>query len=217
VGIPWNTFFLLLWEGVKVTVEVAALSGLAALALSVIAGLCRLSKLKTVRAAAQVYIEVFRGLPLLVLLFWVYLALPFAGLSLPKVATAVLAIGLNYGAFGAEIVRSAVQAVPTGQAEAARALNFSPFQRMLYIILPQAALRMMPPMGNLMIELLKATSLIYFITLSDLTYQALILRNNFLDRQMVIFALLLVIYFMLSSCISAAVRLLERKLAAGRL
>lgn len=217
MGIPWNTFFQLLWEGVKVTVEVAALSGLAALALSVIAGLCRLSKFKAVRALVQVYIEVFRGLPLLVLLFWVYLALPFAGLSLPKVATAVLAIGLNYGAFGAEIVRSAVQAVPGGQAEAARALNFRPFQRMLYIILPQAALRMMPPMGNLMIELLKATSLIYFITLSDLTYQALILRNNFLDRQMVIFALLLVIYFLLSSCISAAVRLLERKLAAGRL
>ncbi len=217
MNIPWNTFFPLLWEGVKVTVEVAALSGLAALALSVIAGLCRLSKFKAVRVAAQVYIEVFRGLPLLVLLFWVYLALPFAGLSLPKVATAVLAIGLNYGAFGAEIVRSAVQAVPTGQAEAARALNFSPFQRMLHIILPQAALRMMPPMGNLMIELLKATSLIYFITLSDLTYQALILRNNFLDKQMVIFALLLVIYFLLSSCIAAAVRLLERKLAAGRL
>ncbi len=217
MDIPWNTFFLLLWEGVKVTAEVAALSGLAALALSVVAGLCRVSKRRTVRAAAQVYIEVFRGLPLLVLLFWVYLALPFAGLSLPKVATAVLAIGLNYGAFGAEIVRSAVQAVPTGQAEAARALNFNPLQRMLYIILPQAGLRMMPPMGNLMIELLKATSLIYFITLSDLTYQALILRNNFLDKQMVIFALLLVIYFLLSSCIAAAVRLLERKLAAGRL
>jgi len=198
-------------------VEVAALSGLAALALSVIAGLCRVSKLKAVRVAAQVYIEVFRGLPLLVLLFWVYFALPIAGWSLPKVAAAVLAIALNYGAFGAEIVRSSIQAVPSGQSEAARALNFRPHQRMLYIILPQAALRMLPPMGNLMIELLKATSLIYFITLSDLTYQALILRNNYLDMQIFIFALLLVIYFLLSSCIAAVTRVLERKLAAGRL
>lgn len=216
MDIPWSTFIPLLWEGVKVTVEVAALSGLAAIAISLIVGLCRLSSIAAVRAAAQLYTEVFRGLPLLVLLFWVYFALPFAGVSLPKVASAIVAIGLNYGAFGAEIVRSSVQAVPQGQLEAARALNFSPYQRMLYVVLPQAAIRMLPPMGNLMIELLKGTSLIYFITLSDLTYQALILRNNFLDMQVLIFGLLLLAYFGLACCISAVVRLLERKLAAGR-
>lgn len=217
MDIPWGAFFPLMWEGLKVTVEVAVLSALAAIFLSVLAGLMRISKVKTVRIAAQIYIEVFRGLPLLVLLFWVYFSLPIAGIALPKIAAAAIAIGLNYGAFGAEIVRSAVQAVPGGQSEAATALNFTRTQRMIHIILPQAALRMMPPLGNLMIELLKATSLIYFITLSDLTYQALILRNNFLNLELYIFGLLLVVYFILASCISAAVRFLERRLAAGRL
>ncbi|WP_342771460.1 ectoine/hydroxyectoine ABC transporter permease subunit EhuC [Paenibacillus sambharensis] len=217
MDVPWNDFYPLLWEGLKVTVEVAVLSALAALVLSLVIGLCRVSKFKTVRIISQICTEVFRGLPLLVLLFWVYFALPFLGVEFDKVTSAVVAIGLNYGAFGSEIVRSAILAVPNGQSEAARALNFSPLQRMIYIILPQAALRMLPPFGNLMIELIKGTSLIYFITLSDLTYQALILRNNFLSMTPYIFLLLLLIYFVLSSFVSVTVRLLERKLAAGRL
>jgi len=212
---PWNEFVPLLWEGLLVTLEVAIYSA-AAILLSAAGGLCRVSASPAVQWLAKIYIGLFRGIPLLVLLIWVYFALPFAGVELPKVAAAVLAIGLNYGAFGSEIVRSAIQAVPPGQREAAVALNFTPAQRMIHIILPQALVRMLPPFGNLLIELVKATSLIYFITLSDLTYQAMILRNNFLPSTAQIFGLLLVIYFLLSTVISTGVGWLERRLTEGR-
>ncbi|MDG0809126.1 ectoine/hydroxyectoine ABC transporter permease subunit EhuC [Cohnella rhizosphaerae] len=213
---PWMEFVPLLWEGLKVTAEVAFLAAIAALALSGASGLCRVSKYRTVQWAAKTYTELFRGIPLLVLLIWVYFALPFAGLELPKLAAAVLAIGLNYGAFGSEIVRSSIEAVPAGQREAGIALNFTPAQRMLYLILPQALPRMLPPFGNLLIELVKATSLIYFITLSDLTYQAMILRNNFLPWTPHIFGLLLILYFLLSVVITVVVKWLERRLTEGR-
>lgn len=216
MDIPWQNILPMLGQGAIVTVQVTALSAIAALLFSLLLGLARLSRLRLIRMIALVFIELFRGFPLLVLLFWVYFSLPLAGLALPKLGAAVLAIGLNYGAFGAEIVRSAIQAVPKGQWEASTALNLRPVQRMLYVVLPQAGLRMLPPMGNLMIELLKATSLIYFITMSDLTYQALILRNNYLNLELYIFGLLLIVYFLLASVIAFIVRRLERKLAAGR-
>ena len=103
-----------------------------------------------------------------------------------------------------------ILAVPSCQYEAAVALNLTPLQRMRRIIIPQAVARMLPPFGNLMIELLKSTSLVYFITLSDLTYEAMILRNNYLTWTPRIFGLLLVVYFIFSGCITLIVRLLER-------
>ncbi len=213
---PWSEFFPLLWEGMGVTLKVALYSAAAALLLSMAGGLCRVSASRVARFAAIIYIELFRGIPLLVLLIWVYFALPFAGIELPKVTAAVLAIGLNYGAFGSEIVRSAIEAVPAGQREGAIALNFTRLQRMVYIILPQALPRMLPPFGNLLIELLKATSLIYFITLSDLTYQAMILRNNFLPWTPQIFGLLLVLYFVLATVISTGIGWMERRFLERR-
>ncbi|WP_062490806.1 ectoine/hydroxyectoine ABC transporter permease subunit EhuC [Paenibacillus sp. 32O-W] len=212
----WSALFPLLLEGLEITLQVAALSAVVSLAIAVAAGLCRLSKWAVVRGAATVYVEFFRGVSLLVLMFWIYFALPFVGINLPKLAAAVLAIGLNYGAYGSEIVRSSILAVPKGQWEAAIALNMSPMQRMWRIVFPQAFIRMLPPLGNLLIELIKATSLVYFITLSDLTYQAMILRNNFLTWTPQIFGLLLVIYFVLSCCVSLIVRFAERRLAAWR-
>lgn len=213
---PWFEFYPLLWAGLQVTFEVALYSAVAALLLSFGGGLCRVVPIAFVRIGAGIYIELFRGIPLLVLLIWIYFALPFAGIVLPKLPAAVLAIGLNYGAFGAEIVRSAIQAVPHGQREAAIALNFKPLDRMVGVILPQALLRMLPPFGNLLVELVKATSLIYFIALSDLTYQAMILRNNFLPWTPYIFGLLLILYFLLSTIITWGTGWLERKLSEGR-
>lgn len=213
---PWSEFVPLLSEGIGVTVRIALYSAAAALLLSAAGGLCRVSASRTARLLSKGYIEIFRGIPLLVLLIWVYFALPFAGLELPKTAAAVLAIGLNYGAFGAEIVRGAIEAVPAGQREAAIALNFNRRQRMAHVMLPQALPRMLPPFGNLLVELVKATSLIYFITLSDLTYQAMILRNNFLPWTPEIFGLLLVLYFLLSAVVSAGIGWMERRLSERR-
>lgn len=205
-----------LTQGALVTIRITLLSGAVAMIFALLSGLGRLSSLKTVRLVAGGYIELFRAAPLLVLLFWVYFALPIAGLELSKTWSAVLAIGLNIGAYGGEIVRSSVQAIPKGQYEASIALNLSPYTRMRAVVLPQAIARMLPPMGNLWIEMLKSTSLVYFITTADLTYEAMILRNNYYTDTPIIFGLLLLIYYLLSSCISVPVKWLERKLTGWR-
>lgn len=216
MNMPLLEWLPLLLDGTLITVKVALLSAIVSLLLAVSAGLGSLSRYTVVRGFAKAYVELFRACSLLVLLFWVYFSLPFLQIELPKLAAAVLAIGLNLGAYGAEIVRSSVAAVSKGQHEAGMALNLSGNKRMVRIILPQAAARMIPPFGNLMIELLKATSLVYFITLSDLTFEAMILRNNYYIWTPYIFGLLLLIYFGLSSCISVTFRLLERKLTVWR-
>ncbi|MFF2887377.1 ectoine/hydroxyectoine ABC transporter permease subunit EhuC [Paenibacillus sp. NPDC057967] len=205
-----------LGQGAWVTIKITLLSGVVATLFALMSGLGRLSPLKPIRWLAGGYIELFRAASLLVLLFWVYFALPIAGLELSKTWSAVLAIGLNIGAYGGEIVRSAIQAIPKGQYEASIALNLSPLTRMRAVILPQAIARMLPPMGNLWIEMLKSTSLVYFITMADLTYEAMVLRNNYYTDTPLIFGLLLLIYYGLASCIAVPVKWLERKLTAWR-
>ncbi|WP_168122613.1 ectoine/hydroxyectoine ABC transporter permease subunit EhuC [Paenibacillus sp. HB172176] len=211
--IHWLPF---LRDGAIVTIRITLMAGVVAMLLSVLSGIGRLSTVPPIRWLASTYIEFFRASSLLVLLFWVYFALPIAGLELTKTWSAVLAIGLNIGAYGGEIVRSAVLAVPNGQYEASTALNLKPMQRFFRIVLPQAFIRMLPPMGNLWIEMLKSTSLVFFITMADLTYEAMILRNNYYNDTPLIFGLLLVIYYLLSSCVSFTVRLLERKFSVWR-
>ena len=212
----WSKLFPLLLEGTKVTVQVAALSAVAAIIISAAAGLCLVSKFALLRIAARIYVDLFRSSSLLVLLFWIYFALPFAGVELNKMAAAVLAIGLNCGAYGAEIVRGSISAISKGQYEASVALNLTPRQTLWKVVIPQAFVRMLPPLGNLLIELIKSTSLVYFITLSDLTYEAMILRNNYYTWTPQIFLLLLIIYFILSAIVTAVIRLLERRFAVWR-
>lgn len=213
----WVDFVPDLLQGLETTILVAVLSIILAAFTSFAAGLGRLSKFRWVRVPVAIYVEIFRGTSLLVQLFWLYYALPFAGIELPKLAAAVLAVGLNYGAYGSEIVRSSVLAVPKGQWEAALALNMTPLQRLANIIMPQAVIRMIPPFGNLLIELIKSTSLVYFITMADLTYQAMILRNNNIAWTTEILVLLLLMYLVISLSMSAGIRLLEKKMSAGRL
>ena len=135
-------------------------------------GLMRLSKNYVIQGIATVYIEFFRGTSLLVQLFWVYYVLPFFGLSLEAFVAGVVALGMNFGAYGAEIVRAGIIAVPKGQWEAARALNFSPAKRIKRIIIPQIFPIILPPAANLTVELLKATALVALVTVVDLTFEA---------------------------------------------
>jgi len=213
---PIGQWLPFLADGAIVTLRITLLAGLLSLVLSALSGIGRLSSWAPIRWMSGLYIEFFRASSLLVLLFWVYFALPMTGLELSKTWSAVLAIGLNIGAYGGEIVRSSILAVPRGQYEAAIALNLHPSARFMRIVLPQALVRMLPPLGNLSIEMLKSTSLVYFITMADLTYEAMILRNNYYEFTPIIFGLLLLIYYLMSSCISWSVRLLERKLAGWR-
>lgn len=158
--------------GTVTTIKVFICSLALYIIISMIFGLMRLSKNLLVQGLATVYIEFFRGTSLLVQLFWAYYVLPFFGLSLEAFAAGVLTLGMNFGAYGAEVVRAGILAVPKGQWEAAHALNFSPAKRIRRIIIPQIFPIILPPASNLTVELLKATSLVALVTVVDLTFEA---------------------------------------------
>jgi polar amino acid transport system permease protein len=205
----------LLLRGAVVTVQVTVLAALLSIAVALAAGLGRLSSNRAARWASGIYIEIFRGTSGLVQMFWLFFALPMFGISFTPISAGVLALGLNVGSYGAEVVRGAVQAVPRGQTEAAIALNMTPRQRLRRVILPQAVPAMLPPFGNLMIELLKGTALVSLITISDLTFRAQQLRA-LTGRTTQIFTVVLVMYFVMAYAITLAVRWLERRAAIGR-
>jgi len=204
-----------LLDGLGITLALAAGGAGVALVAAVVAGLGRLSRSVWLRAMATSYVEIFRGTSALVQLFWFYFALPLFGIDLGAMTAGILVLGLNAGSYGAEVVRGAVEAVPRGQREVALALGFSHRQTLWRIIFPQAALAMLPPAGNLAIELIKNTSLASMITLSELTFQGQLLRSANL-RTGEIFGLILVLYFLLARGVSFAVGRLEGRLARGR-
>ena len=205
----------LLKEGLLVTVSLTFFSAILALVLGFGCGLARMSKSKIIRFIAGTYVELFRGTSLLVQLFFIYFVLPMFGLRMSAMVAAVLAIGLNFGAYTSEVVRSAVQAIDVGQREASVALNMTRQQMMRRIIIPQAFIRMIPNLGNQLIELFKSTSLVSLITLTDLTYQANVLNGSTLETTK-IYTLLLLIYFVLAWPLTKGMNVLERKLTEGR-
>ena len=158
--------------GTVTTLKVLVCATILYVIISVIFGLMRVSNNSVIQGVATIYIEFFRGTSLLVQLFWFYYVLPFFGISLEAFTAGVVAIGMNFGAYGAEIVRGGILAVPKGQWEGARALNFSPFKRMKNIIIPQIFPIILPPAANLTVELLKATALVALVTVVDLTFEA---------------------------------------------
>jgi polar amino acid transport system permease protein len=201
-----------LLHGVVITLKVTALSALLATAVSLVLGFGRLAHNPLFRFPSAILIEVGRGASAVVLLFWFYFALPLLGVSLGALTAGVLALGFSYGAYGAEVVRGAVLQVPRGQIEAGIALNFSYLQRVRFVTLPQATLAMLPPMGNLLIDLLKGTSLVSLITLSDVTFRAK-LEQEAVGHVTEVFTLLLLIYFVLCFVLTRLVRLLERRVS----
>jgi polar amino acid transport system permease protein len=205
-----------LLQGLGVTVQLTIYSAVLAFFVSFLAGFGRLSRFYLLRVLSGVFVEVFRGTSLLVQLFWFYFVLPQFGLRLSAALAALLALGLNYGAYGSEIVRSSILAVPIGQIEAAIALNMTPGQRMRSVVLPQAFRIMLPSFGNLLIELLKGTSLVSLITISDMTFQATTLRTIMNQYTPEIFGALLILYFLVAYPLTLGVRWVERRISTGR-
>lgn len=203
-----------LLRGLSVTLQVTAGSAAVAVAAALTAGLARLSRRVVLRWISVIYIEVFRGTSALVQLFWFYFVLPFFGIELSAMAAAILVLGLNAGAYGAEIVRGAITAVPRGQVEAAMALNLNSWQTFYRIVLPQAMVVMLPPAGNLAIELLKNSALVSIIAITELTFAAQLVRSTTLQSTQV-FGAVLVLYFVVALCITAVFRVLERRLGKG--
>ena len=213
----WFDLFTALLGGLKVTVIITVASTVLGGVCAFAAGIGKLSRHAALRWLAGTYVEIFRGTSLLVQLFWLFFALPFLGIQLSPMAAGILGLGLNIGAYGAEVVRGAIQSVENGQYEAATALNFTGRQTLWRIVLPQSVVEMMPTFGNLAVQNLKDSALVSLITLTDLTFTAENLRNQTLQT-VPIFTLTLFIYFGLALVIMVAMRWLERRAArmAGR-
>ena len=210
----WTGYIQLILDGAWVTVKLTVLGCALALVVAFLAGLARLSRHVLIRLIATVYVEFFRGTSIFVQLFWVYFVLPLAGFELSPLQAGVLALGLNVGAYGAEVVRGAVQSIGREQREACIALNLRRWQCLRHIILPQAFVVMLPTFGNNAIELLKGTAVVSLISLNDLTFQAQVVRAQ-TGSTAVPFLTILVIYFGLAVVISVSVRGLERRLSRG--
>ena len=195
-------------EGILTTIYLtlggAALGFVMALILGIAAG----SRLMLVRGVSRTIVEFFRGTSLLVQLFWLFFVLPLLGYELDPLFCGILALGLNYGAYGAEVVRGSLTAVPAPQREAAVALNFSPWQRMYRVVFPQAWVQMIPPLNNLLVQLLKGSALASFILLQDLTFHIGELRRSTGDTVFA-FGIGLVLYFLIAYVLTLFMNLLE--------
>lgn len=217
----WLPLLTPLMAGVKVTIELTIYSTILGALFSFLFGVGRLSKILPVRWFSVSMIEIFRGTSLLVQLFWLFFALPVLGqvigidLRMPPVVAGTLALSLNIGAYGAEVVRGAIQAVSHNQYEAAKALDFTPRQTLWRIAIPQAIPEMMPSFSNLAIQNLKDTALVSLIGLGDMAFQAERLRN-LTQESVPIYTTLLFMYFGMALVITGLMRLLERHVCRWR-
>lgn len=184
------------------------------LVLGTVLGMMRLSRLRPIGLLSSFYVWFFRGTPLLVQIFIIYYALPMAGISLTRWQAGIAALSLNTGAYIAEIVRAGVQSIDKGQTEAAQALGLTGFQTSWHIILPQTFRRIIPPLGNEFIALLKDSSLVSVIALEELLRKGqVIVTRSF--KPIDIYLVVAVIYLLLTTIVSMLLYLVERRLGTS--
>ncbi len=174
-------------------------------------GLARVYGNKWLSRLMQAYIAIFRGTPLLIQLFVVYYGLPDVGLTFSRLAAAFITLGLNSGAYQAEYLRGALQAVGEGQMTAARAIGMSKFKAIFYIILPQALRLVIPAWSNEMISMIKYTSVVFLIAVPDLMGQAKILAGRYYNP-IEIYLAVAVVYLVLVAAATLLLNALEDRL-----
>ena len=214
MAVVWN-YRIELLNGLWWTLQLAAMSAVLAFAVAIGAGVARSSRSLWFNVPATIYIEFFRGTSALAQLFWLFYVLPFLGVDLSAFQCGVIGLGLCFSAYGAEVVRLCIESVPRGQMDAAAALNFSRFQTLRMVVMPEALIMMMPLFSNLLIELIKATSLVSLITIPDLTFQAKSVISKTYQSGAVLLVTLL-IYLLISLVVSSSMRKLEAHLSRGR-
>ncbi|SFT85512.1 ectoine/hydroxyectoine ABC transporter permease subunit EhuC [Paraburkholderia aspalathi] len=203
-------------EGTITTFEQFFLATGVAVVLAMTAGVMLLTPSRIIRGTAIAYVELFRGTSLLVQLYWIFFAMPIVGPSLDKFTAGFIAVGLNLGAYGANLVKGAILAVPRGQWEASIAINMSLPRRMVRIIFPQALAIMLPAWGNLLIELLKATALVALISVTDLMFEVRQI-NNETFKSAEAFGTALIIYFVIARLLITPIMRRFEKLMAVKM
>lgn len=202
-------------HGALVTVEVTLGAIVLGCLIGLVVGLGRLQpQRRIVYGACSVYVSFVRGTPLLVQLFIWFFGLPHVGLNLPAFFCGIVGMGMYGGAYISEVVRGAIQSVDRGQMEAARSLGMPYRIAMWQIIVPQAAIRMIPPLGNEFIALIKNSSLVSLLTITDLMHEGQkIISVSY--RSLEVYLAIAMVYFVLTNATSLALRLIERRLGAG--
>lgn len=197
--------------GMLVTIE-AAIAGFAiALVLGLIFAVLKAAPLKIVSWPATVITEFFRDTPLLVQLFFLYYVLADYGIILPAFLTGAIALGVQYSAYTAEVYRAGIEAVPRGQREAARALDFSPSHTFMRVILPQAIPRVIPALGNYLVSITKDVPVLSVVTVLEMLNVAKIIGDQTFDY-LVPLSMVGGIYLILTLVSSAAVRWIDSRL-----
>ena len=204
-----------LLHGALVTVEITAVSLLLGCVLGLLIGIGRLNpKRRIVYRLCTAYVAAIRGTPLLVQLFIWFFGLPQFGIMLPAFACGMVGLGIYSAAYVSEIVRGAIQSVDRGQMEAARSIGLSSGQAMRSVILPQAIVRMIPPLGNEFIALIKNSALVSLLTIHDLMHEGQkIISVSY--RSLEVYLAIAIIYFILTGLTTLALGRLELRLRAG--
>ena len=200
--------------GIALTLYLAAVSGVLSFIGGLVLGLWSLSPQRWLRYPAEVFIQLVRGMPLLMVIFWLYFLLPAAlGRPVAENWTVIAALSVFTSAYLSQIVRAGIAAVPAGQREAAISTGLSSRQAMLYVILPQALRNMIPSFVNQFVSLIKDTSLAFIVGVSELTHIATQVNNRTLVHPAEIFLFVAAVYFVICYALTAYSRYLERRLA----
>jgi polar amino acid transport system permease protein len=195
---------------VELTLIVMALS----LAAGLVVALARLTRVRAIRAAATTYVEVIRGTPCLLQLFYIYFVLPAFGIRFPPFTAGVIGLTINYAAYLSEVYRAGIQAVAKGQLEGAQALGMSRSLTMRLVVLPQAFRIVVPPLGNYFVSLFKDTALVSTITVKELLFEGQLLSSTTF-QYFSILTIVGAIYLALCYPGSLAVQYLERRMKVG--
>lgn len=198
-----------LLDGLRITLELSVFGGALAFAVAVVLGLAAISRFAAVRTVSRIIVEFFRGTSLVVQLFVLFYVVPqVSGVGSHPLLFGIIALGLNYGAYGSEVVRGSLNAVPPGQWETTTALSMPWITKVRRIIWPQAWALMLPGLNNLMVMLVKGTAIAFFVGLPDLTSVGDDLRKQGVDAWTV-YGISFVLYYLAALLFSAFLRYLE--------
>ena len=217
----YHNFF---YEGIRNTLIISAFSVLAGTVLGTLMAMMRMSKILPLRMIAVAYIEFIRGTPLMVQLMFIFYGLPMIGIKFPDVsfipdfsrfAAGIVAMSINSCAYVAEIIRSGIQAVDSGQMEAARSIGYSHPQAMAYVVLPQAIRNILPALGNQFVVVIKESSIVSVIGIADLMFRTKdVIAVTY--RTMASLAIVAIIYFCMTFLGGRLIAWMERRMSHGK-
>jgi His/Glu/Gln/Arg/opine family amino acid ABC transporter permease subunit len=203
-------------QALLITFQVSVAAELVGIVLGLVAALARLSRWPVLRGLAIGYIDFFRGVPLLATLVWLYYGVTLLfGISFSAFSAGVAGLGITYGAYLAEIFRAGIQAIPRGQTEASRTLGLSGRQIMTYVVLPQAVRITLPPIGNSFVSMLKDSSLIAVLSVTDLMRQGMIVASDTF-RAFEAYTFVAIIYYLVTLVVARGLGVVERRYAVTR-